>query len=101
MDNSVLTMFFRASARPQDLLPVGAIALILFGMFFVPCCNMFENRRLAAVVAVCAMVLALGGITKAQVQFIVSNYGKAAVTLLLMLLAGVALFWKLRSKWPF
>ena len=101
MDNSVLTTLFRSGAEPYKLLPVGAIALIHFGMFFAPCCNMLENRRLAVVVAICATVLAFGGISEAHVQVIVSNYGKAVVTLLLLLLAGVVLFWKLRSKWPF
>jgi hypothetical protein len=101
MNDSVLNLFFKAGATLQELLPVTAIAVILFGMFFVPSLNMFKERKIAAVVSVCAVILALGGITQGHLQLIYDNYGKATLALLFLLTAGVVLFWKLRTKWPF
>lgn len=100
MNDSVLSLFFKSGVTPQELLSVIAIALILLGLFFVPCLNMFKERRIAGVVSVSAVLLALGGIREEHIQVVYVHYGKAALTLLMLLLAGVVLFWKARSKWP-
>lgn len=100
---SILGIFLDPASVPVEYLIVSAaMALLIFTMVFLPLLRMFDRMRpQAAVGALCVTALALGGITENHIAFIVAHYAKAAVAMLLLLIAGIVLYWKVRSKWPF
>ncbi|OQA84439.1 MAG: hypothetical protein BWY31_02433 [Lentisphaerae bacterium ADurb.Bin242] len=100
---SIIGIFLDPASVPvEHLIVSAAVALLIFSMVFIPMLRMFDRMRPpAAIGALCVTALALGGITENYIAFIVAHYAKAAVTMLLLLIAGIVLYWKVRSKWPF